>query len=223
MYLMEDGSLMRAILCTPIVPAPSLMKVLTAKLMGDWIEIIWSGDGNQMIVTFQGTSFLFFHLSPFYLFVAHIRLVYFDWIWWENKWSCENVGSWCGPFFRFNAFKMLELIRGKRLVFVGDSINRNQWESLLCLLRGAITDPKKVYEIHGRRITKERGDYSFKFVVLLLKLLLFLFLLVWNFASFDSWCGFGRIIIVLLSTMWPISWFMRVRRGWGRSGCRHWE
>ncbi|XXG79113.1 hypothetical protein AAC387_Pa09g0257 [Persea americana] len=65
---------------------------------------------------------------------------------------------------RFNALKMLELIRGKRLVFVGDSINRNQWESLLCLLRGAITDPKKVYETHGRRITKERGDYSFKFV-----------------------------------------------------------
>lgn len=79
-------------------------------------------------------------------------------------------------FFRFNAFKMLELIRGKRLVFVGDSINRNQWESLLCLLRGAITDPKRVYETHGRRITKGKGNYSFKFVVLLLKLVLLLFL-----------------------------------------------
>ncbi|OVA02530.1 PMR5 N-terminal domain [Macleaya cordata] len=65
---------------------------------------------------------------------------------------------------RFNAVKMLELIRGKRLVFVGDSINRNQWESMLCLLRGAITDPKRVYETHGRRITKEKGNYSFKFV-----------------------------------------------------------
>ncbi|XP_057473765.1 protein trichome birefringence-like 6 [Actinidia eriantha] len=65
---------------------------------------------------------------------------------------------------RFNATKMLELIRGKRLVFVGDSINRNQWESMLCLLMGAIKDPKKVYETHGRRITKEKGDYSFKFV-----------------------------------------------------------
>ncbi|XP_010259297.1 PREDICTED: protein trichome birefringence-like 6 [Nelumbo nucifera] len=65
---------------------------------------------------------------------------------------------------RFNAVKMLELLRGKRLVFVGDSINRNQWESMLCLLKGAIKDPKRVYETHGRRITKEKGNYSFKFV-----------------------------------------------------------
>nr|GMD66702.1 protein trichome birefringence-like 6 [Ipomoea batatas] len=65
---------------------------------------------------------------------------------------------------RFNATHMLELIRGKRLVFVGDSINRNQWESMLCLLMGAIKDPKKVYETHGRRITKGKGNYSFKFV-----------------------------------------------------------
>ncbi|KAK9084570.1 hypothetical protein Sjap_024981 [Stephania japonica] len=59
---------------------------------------------------------------------------------------------------------MLELIKGKRLVFVGDSINRNQWESMLCLLFGAIKDPKRIYETHGRRITKEKGNYSFKFV-----------------------------------------------------------
>lgn len=65
---------------------------------------------------------------------------------------------------RFNATKMLDLIRGKRLVFVGDSINRNQWESMLCMLMGAVKDPKKVYETHGRRITKEKGNYSFKFV-----------------------------------------------------------
>ncbi|KAJ0979914.1 hypothetical protein J5N97_015388 [Dioscorea zingiberensis] len=65
---------------------------------------------------------------------------------------------------RFNPVEMLELIRGKRLVFVGDSINRNQWESMLCMLRGAISDPRRVYEARGRRITKERGNYNFKFV-----------------------------------------------------------
>uniref|UniRef100_A0A803KPF5 Trichome birefringence-like C-terminal domain-containing protein n=1 Tax=Chenopodium quinoa TaxID=63459 RepID=A0A803KPF5_CHEQI len=65
---------------------------------------------------------------------------------------------------RFNATNMLELIRGKRLVFAGDSINRNQWESLLCLLTSAVKDPTRVYETRGRRITKNRGAYSFKFV-----------------------------------------------------------
>ncbi|KAK4406930.1 protein trichome birefringence-like 6 [Sesamum angolense] len=64
---------------------------------------------------------------------------------------------------RFSATRMLELIRGKRLVFVGDSINRNQWESMLCLLMGAVKDPTKVYETRGRKITKERGNYCFKF------------------------------------------------------------
>ncbi|XP_021670901.2 protein trichome birefringence-like 6 isoform X2 [Hevea brasiliensis] len=65
---------------------------------------------------------------------------------------------------RFNATRMLDLIRGKRLVFVGDSINRNQWESMLCMLMRAVRDPKMVYETHGRRITKEKGNYCFKFV-----------------------------------------------------------
>ncbi|KAE8665401.1 Protein trichome birefringence-like 6 [Hibiscus syriacus] len=48
------------------------------------------------------------------------------------KWQPQDC-----DFPRFNAAKMLDLIRGKRLVFVGDSINRNQWESMLCMLMTA--------------------------------------------------------------------------------------
>ncbi|CAM0872900.1 unnamed protein product [Alopecurus aequalis] len=65
---------------------------------------------------------------------------------------------------RFDARKMLEVLRGKRLVFVGDSLNRNQWESMMCLLREAVSDPARIHETHGRRITKEKGDYNFKFL-----------------------------------------------------------
>ncbi|CAI8615191.1 unnamed protein product [Vicia faba] len=67
-------------------------------------------------------------------------------------------------FPRFNATEMLELIRGKRLVFVGDSINRNQWESMLCMLLSAVKDPKRVFEARGRKIVKEKGNYSFRFL-----------------------------------------------------------
>ncbi|CAL4914066.1 unnamed protein product [Urochloa decumbens] len=65
---------------------------------------------------------------------------------------------------RFDASRMLEMLRGKRLVFIGDSINRNQWESMMCLLRAAVSDPARIHETRGRKITKEKGDYNFKFL-----------------------------------------------------------
>ncbi|KAL8528273.1 hypothetical protein ACS0TY_005904 [Phlomoides rotata] len=34
---------------------------------------------------------------------------------------------------RFNGSALLERLRGKKLIFVGDSLGRNQWESMICL------------------------------------------------------------------------------------------
>ncbi|KNA13916.1 hypothetical protein SOVF_112320 [Spinacia oleracea] len=94
----------------------------------------------------------------------------------DEGFNCQGNGRWDKDYMkwrwqpqdcdipRFNATNMLEMIRGKRVVFAGDSINRNQWESLLCLLMGAVKDPTRVYETRGRRITKNRGSYSFRFV-----------------------------------------------------------
>ncbi|KAJ6863597.1 protein trichome birefringence-like 5 isoform X1 [Populus alba x Populus x berolinensis] len=67
---------------------------------------------------------------------------------------------------RFNATDFLTRLRGKRLMLVGDSMNRNQFESMLCLLREGLPDKSKMFEIHGNKITKGRGYYVFKFVVL---------------------------------------------------------
>ncbi|GAV59723.1 PC-Esterase domain-containing protein/PMR5N domain-containing protein [Cephalotus follicularis] len=63
----------------------------------------------------------------------------------------------------FNASDFLERLRGKRLMLIGDSMNRNQFESILCLLREGLPDKSKMYEIHGHRITKGRGYFAFKF------------------------------------------------------------
>lgn len=62
---------------------------------------------------------------------------------------------------RLNATDMLELLRGKRLAFVGDSLNRNMWESLVCILRHGAKNKTRVHEISGRVEFRTEGFYAF--------------------------------------------------------------
>jgi len=47
---------------------------------------------------------------------------------------------------RLKGNEMLEILRGKRLVFVGDSLNRNMWESLVCTLRHSLEDKSRMLD-----------------------------------------------------------------------------
>ncbi|XP_047322189.1 protein trichome birefringence-like 5 [Impatiens glandulifera] len=78
---------------------------------------------------------------------------YMRWRWKPN--GCDLL--------RFNASDFLMRLRGKRLMLVGDSMNRNQFESLLCVLREGLQNKSEMYEVHGYKITKGRGFYIFKF------------------------------------------------------------
>ncbi|XP_024019687.1 protein trichome birefringence-like 9 [Morus notabilis] len=64
---------------------------------------------------------------------------------------------------RFNASDFLERSRNGRIVFAGDSIGRNQWESLLCMLAQAVSNKSTIYEVNGSPITKHKGFLSMRF------------------------------------------------------------
>ncbi|XP_031484944.1 protein trichome birefringence-like 35 [Nymphaea colorata] len=59
--------------------------------------------------------------------------VYQNWRWQPHKCNLK----------RWNATAMWEKLRGKRLVFVGDSLNRGQWISMVCLLQSVIPKDQK--------------------------------------------------------------------------------
>ncbi|XP_066359756.1 xylan O-acetyltransferase 12-like isoform X2 [Miscanthus floridulus] len=62
---------------------------------------------------------------------------------------------------RFDAIKLLEKLRNKRLVFVGDSVNRNQWVSLVCMVEASIPDDRlKIRIYNGSLISFKALEYN---------------------------------------------------------------
>ena len=57
------------------------------------------------------------------------------------RWQPQNC-----DLLRFNATALLEKIRNKRVVYVGDSLNRGQWISMICLVDSSI--PSKLKSMH---------------------------------------------------------------------------
>ncbi|KAL0326077.1 UNVERIFIED_CONTAM: protein trichome berefringence-like 7 [Sesamum radiatum] len=78
---------------------------------------------------------------------------YLKWRWKPN--SCEIP--------RFDVHAVLELLRGKRVVFVGDSLSRTQWESMICMLLSGIEDKNSVIEVNGNEITKQIRHLAVRF------------------------------------------------------------
>ncbi|BBN03151.1 xyloglucan O-acetyltransferase [Marchantia polymorpha subsp. ruderalis] len=64
---------------------------------------------------------------------------------------------------RFNGTDMLERLRNKRMTFVGDSLGRNQWESMLCMLHQAAPNKSRVFEVNGELISKHQSYLAVRY------------------------------------------------------------
>ncbi|CAN0862236.1 Protein trichome birefringence-like 36 [Linum grandiflorum] len=74
-----------------------------------------------------------------------------------QKWRWQPHGC---SLPRFDALKFLGKMRRKRLMLVGDSIMRNQWESLVCLVQGVIPTGHKMVSYNGPTMAFHALDYD---------------------------------------------------------------
>ncbi|KAK7278700.1 hypothetical protein RJT34_23736 [Clitoria ternatea] len=77
-----------------------------------------------------------------------------------RKWRWQPYGC---DIPRFNASDLLERGRNGRIVFAGDSVGRNQWESFLCMLAKGVSNTSEIYEVNGNPITKHKGYLAMRF------------------------------------------------------------
>ncbi|CAN6561037.1 unnamed protein product [Malus baccata var. baccata] len=65
---------------------------------------------------------------------------------------------------RFDALKLMQILRGKRLMFVGDSVQRGQFESLVCMVQSITQGKRSLQRVPPRKIFRvEEFDASIEY------------------------------------------------------------
>ncbi|KAI3841950.1 hypothetical protein MKX03_032623 [Papaver bracteatum] len=86
-----------------------------------------------------------------------------EYIKWQWQWQSHPRNAGCKnniPSF-LNATDFLERMRGKKLVFAGDSLNRNMYMSMVCILWSAIPDKSRVVRPSGDFTTIYKASFDY--------------------------------------------------------------
>ncbi|KAH0718314.1 hypothetical protein KY290_014907 [Solanum tuberosum] len=105
---------------------------------------------NQSRPLYNGTNCSFMDDGMACQKFGRKNLNYLYWKWQPN--DCDLP--------RFNATAMLEKLRNKRVVYVGDSLNRNQWVSMVCILESEIPSHLKYVNYNGSLVTFKAIEYN---------------------------------------------------------------
>lgn len=84
---------------------------------------------NIFVTSTKGSSFLVGLVSR-----VNLRLLFLNVILRLTVLKVYIVMDWC----RFNGEDFLRRVRGQKIMFVGDSLSLNQWQSMTCLLHSAV-------------------------------------------------------------------------------------
>ncbi|KAI3847145.1 hypothetical protein MKW92_009469 [Papaver armeniacum] len=78
------------------------------------------------------------------------------------KWRWQWLSAGCDSNIPriLNATDFLERLRGKKVAFAGDSLNRNMFSSLACIFWNAVADKSKVYWLQGGALSVRFEDYN---------------------------------------------------------------
>lgn len=68
--------------------------------------------------------------------------------------------------YRFNPELALKKLRNKRLLFVGDSLQRGQWQSFVCMVESIIPEDKKSMKRGGAHSVFKAKVYISWYLVL---------------------------------------------------------
>ncbi|KAI3984915.1 hypothetical protein MKX01_004683, partial [Papaver californicum] len=103
-------------------------------------------------------------LLPFFLFLALLLNI---WLYYSISLAFLGFASLLFEVSILKYFQILSVKESKRrIVFVGDSMVGNQWESMLCMLPGPISMNRtstEIYEENGNPISKHQEFLSFRF------------------------------------------------------------